>query len=368
METSSDLSEVIVQFRARLATNTQLISLLSTSARDVRIKRSIDLIEDITLYGGRVSTSAQEILKVCENDSVRHRGLHQPLSLLKSNLSEATDHIMESVKRILLYLEHFKVLDSKAPLPQSTYELTQSTITQQQQLAAQICSTACSNIASSSIKPPGPVPMPYQDSVVTELVSSRDHGLFLLEPRAIGDAYDARWDPNHKVPGTQHGKFLRFPGPFYGPPQEIQGSFDQFCLPEATGILIDSTTEDYEDVKANFESTERLQTRDNEDDGKEFAGLQEVGIFHVRLYLLWLTFFAESRNFSCEGFWRILRFRFNCRKSDLSALFFDSNNFFSSTPASAHVTICPRRAPTCRPTGRRSGAAEQATEFGSLRI
>lgn len=95
---------------AGLAANRQLAALLSSSIRDSRVqKRVLALLEEIAPHGEVIPPSAQEILKICDDDPVLYRGFHPRLAFLKENLQGATELLVESSKRMLLYLEHIEV-------------------------------------------------------------------------------------------------------------------------------------------------------------------------------------------------------------------------------------------------------------------
>nr|AVP71782.1 MAT1-1-2 [Juglanconis oblonga] len=254
-----DVSEVIVQLRARLASNRQLATLLSRSIRDPRVKRIIELLENIPPHGELIPSRAEEILQICADDPLRYRGFHPRLALLEEELSKATDFLVESSKRIILYLNHIKATGNE--LPESICQLTQSTLTEQKNMAVQLYQSAHSTITDALSKPPGPAPMPYdgqQDTTAAQPESTR--GLVDGEPCPIGKDYDARWDPDYRMPGTQHGKFLRFPGPYFAP-YNTSSVFDQFFLSETVADLIDNCNRKFEDCLANFKDTKRIRTR-----------------------------------------------------------------------------------------------------------
>lgn len=293
MTAPNEISEIVVQFRARLAANRHLAALLSRSVRDCRVKRILALLEEIAPHGEVIPPSAQEILKICDDDPVRYRGFHPRLAFLKENLSKATDFLAELSKRMLLYLKHIEVQGSS--LSPSIRRLAQSAITEQKEMAVKLCQSACGAINIALSKPPGPAPMPYDDhrSEPTAL-SKSSRRLRGGKPSSIGHDYDSRWDPDYKMPGSQHGKFLTFAGPFFASHKDEAGNFDHFCLSANHGAHIESWKFKYEVVTTNFTDTGRLRTRNDEDMDRLRARQKVICSTKTMIPLLTLLRILES--------------------------------------------------------------------------
>ncbi|KAJ4386217.1 hypothetical protein N0V93_009110 [Gnomoniopsis smithogilvyi] len=270
-----EITEIILQFRARLAGTQSLASLLSIT-KDCRVTRVIALLSEIPYHGQVLPPCAEEVLQICADDPMRYKGFHPRLLLLDEELSKATDFLVESSKRILLYLEHIKATGSK--LPEAIRMLTQSTVREQMGLATDLCQKARSAMTEALTKPPGPAPMPFDDleSMITVQPSSA-RGLFDGEPLPTGENYDARWDPDFKMPGSQHGKFLKFPGPYFAP-DTSEAIFDHFLLSETAADLLDNFNRKFSNCVANFEAPRRAQ------DEEDVAMLEALGE-HIGLEL-----------------------------------------------------------------------------------
>lgn len=265
-----EVSVIVLQFRARLAGTQHLVSLLSTT-RDCRVRRIIELLSDIPHHGEVIPPCAEEILQISADEPLRYKGFHPRLLLLKEELLKATDFLVESSKRILLYLDHISITGSK--LPEATRMLTQSTVREQMEMATTLCRKARSAISSALAKPPGPAPMPYEDhEEITTAQPNSARGIYDGEPLPTGEDYDARWDPDFRMPGSQHGKFLTFPGPFFTP-DTTPAIFDHFFLSETVADLLDNFNRKYSDCVENFKTTGRTQSE--EDTAMEEA-LKEV--------------------------------------------------------------------------------------------
>lgn len=270
-----DMGETIMRFRARLAANRQLIGLLSRDIRDSRVKRIIGLLEQMTPYCELIPPSAAEIISICKADPVRYRGSHPRLTLLKEELSTATDILLETSQRALLYLDHIKTVGST--LPPSAQQLAQSTITEIKVMGLQLSQIAREAIHTSLTKAPGPAPMPYDNPNMTTAHPKSTRGLSEGEISPVGHDYDARWDPDAKMPGTPHGKFLRFPGPFFAPFQNKNGSnFYEFSIPETTGHNIDLLILKYDNMESNFKRTKRMHPRRGNKTSEELKARQVV--------------------------------------------------------------------------------------------
>lgn len=264
-----EVSEIVLQFRARLAGTQHLVRLLSTT-RDCRVRRIIELLNDVSRYGELVPPCAEEIIQICTDDPMRYRGLHPRLLLLKDELSTATDFIIESSRRILLYLEHISITGSK--LPEATRMLTQSTVREQMEMVTSLHQKAHSATTSALVKPPGPAPMPYDDHEEITTAQPSMRGLINGKPAPIGEDYDARYDPDVKMPGTLHGKFLTLPGPFFAP-ETTKAAFDHFCVSETIADLLDNFSRKYSDCADNFKDTRRAQS---DEDTAMLEALEEV--------------------------------------------------------------------------------------------
>nr|AAK83345.1 mating type protein MAT1-1-2 [Cryphonectria parasitica] len=287
IEDSSKLSDA---FRVRLAGNQHLISLLSQSIEDPRVKRVTEFIEQLTLRGEVITSSTEETSQILHEDPVRWRGFHQRLAVLREKLTEATDYMLELSNRVNLFLEHTRIYDQLGSYPgllhETTRELVQSAIAHQKSAAVDLRRSVFSALSSSFIKPPGPAPMSrykYHHVNTSKQLVSRDHRLIDGKPSPVGDQYDFRWDPDYKTPGSQHTKFMTFPGPFFGPIQESEGTFDQFCIPETTGKLIDHLTLQYEAVTTNFDITSRLPRTDRVPDDNDVEESECVARYAERI-------------------------------------------------------------------------------------
>lgn len=270
------LGEPMMRFRARVAATPQLIALLSSDIKDYRVKRIIGLLEQMAPHCESISLSAAEIISICEADSVRFRGFHPRLTLLKEELSTARDVLVELSQRALLYLNHIKTVRYSSP--PSTHRLAQSTITEIKAMGLKLSQTAREAIDISLTRPPGPAPMPYDDNqTITTVQLEWARGLCEGELSSVGHDYDARWDPDVKMPGTQHGKFLRFPGPFFAPFKNTNGSnFYEFSLPETSGHHIDLLILKYNNIETNFKRTNRFHPRRGNKESEKFKAHQAV--------------------------------------------------------------------------------------------
>lgn len=269
MDESYNISDLVGQFRARVLANQHLIEMLSKSSNDPRVKRIVALLKQITPYEEMIPPPAEEILKICEDDPARYRGLHLRLEVLKEQLLDAAGSLTELSKRILLYLEHIQVKPAPfTTLPMSFRDLVKSAVTEQKEMATQICQKAYTAIEMGRTKPPGPAPMPYEDQNQPREFRKLVNG----EPAPIGQDYDPRWDPDVRMPGTLHGKFLRFPGPYFARYHASKGFFDVFELSGCLGQLIENVERHYETTHDNFASTGRLlplgtEGENDDDDG-----------------------------------------------------------------------------------------------------
>lgn len=268
--TIMEASDVFLQFRARLASTQHLVSLLSVIG-DRRVKRVIELLNEISYHGEVIPPCFREILRICSDDPLRYRGFHLRLNHLDEQVSKATDVLVESSKRIILYLDHIKANDSK--LPVSTRLLTHSAVHEQMELARSLRQKAHLATSAALAKPPGPAPMPYdnpRDEAITK--PNLERKLVEGKPYPIGKDYDARWDPDFKMPGSQHGKFFKFPGPFFSP-DTTHAIFDHFLLSETVADLLENFNRKFSDCLANFKNTNRFQA---EEDVAMLEGLGEV--------------------------------------------------------------------------------------------
>lgn len=260
MDNSTEVSHTIESFRVRVSSNRQLVLILSENIKDLRVKRIASLLEEITPHSEAICISTQQVYEICQNAHILHRGFHPQLSFLKEEMVTASSYLAEVLKRILLYLEHMQIIGSK--LPGNIMHLTKSAITEQKQLADQLRLQAFQAIKTAVSRTPGPGVMPHKNCHNAAAEEKKDlRPLFNNQPLPMGDEYDARWDPDFKVPGSQYSKFLRFSGPFFASNEVGDAIFDDFRLPETVGSLIDSWTSKYDGVKSNFKETHRLPRR-----------------------------------------------------------------------------------------------------------
>lgn len=275
-----DISETALHFRARISCTPHLVSLLSVT-RDCRVSRVIELLNRISPHGEVITPCAEQILQICTDDPLRCKGFHPRLLSLEHELSKATDILVESSKRILMYLDHIKATGSK--LPDTIRMLTESTVREQMQLATRLYHRARSANTAALAKPPGPAPMPYdnhEDSSTAQQNPAR--GLLDGKPFHADEDYDIRWDPDFRMPGSPHGKFFKFPGPYFVP-DTTRAIFDHFFLSETTADLIDNFNRRFADCLANLKDTGRIEP---DEDIEMHEAFVEVSCFpNLLMYL-----------------------------------------------------------------------------------
>lgn len=264
MGESNPLNELIGQLRCKTNRNEQETVILAQNVTDQRIKRVIELLTEVAPAAETICVMLEQILQFCQNAPSTHRGCNPHLILLRQELTDAANYHSELLKRAHLYLQHMEVMGSS--FSANILQPIDSAIVEQQQLADhlrfegyQLLSTAVSR---------GPGPHNTISSAHTSAACLREQKmrpLFDNKPLPIDDEYDARWDPYCRVPGSQHGKFLRFPGRFFSPEEE-ESICDNFNLPESAGLIIDAWLRKYEAINTNFKETRRLPRRTKQSD------------------------------------------------------------------------------------------------------
>lgn len=234
----------------------------------------MDLLAAVAEDGEKIICAAQKIIEMSTGKP--YTGFNPVLSYYETSMTDAADTMMESSKRIFLYLEH---VSCQGSLARSTRHLIESATSTQQDLMQQIYAKARDNLSTLRVKPPGPAPLPYADQDYLrklEPASFRDHRLLDGTPCSVGEHYDTRWDPDFRTPGSQHVKFLTFPGQFFEADADSEDIFDKFHLPAVLGDLYDKVVFEYDCVEQNFKTTGRLQTPSTGEQLAEEAKKREV--------------------------------------------------------------------------------------------
>lgn len=275
MDEPTPLTELVEQLRSKTAGNERVITILVQDATDFRVKRIIELLNEVALAAEAICATIEQIPQVSQYSSTVHRGFNPHLLLLHQELTDAANHHSELSKRILLYLQHLVI---QAPhFSRDILHPIISVIAEQQHLADDLRFEGSQLLSTTISRPPGPSSSTSNAPQSTALSQDGQvRPLFDNKPLPVDDQYDARWDPDCKVPGSQYSKFLRFPGSFFNPEDEDESTCDNFQLPESAGLIIDSWLSKYEAVKTNFKETQRLPRRTKQSVVDEFICNQKV--------------------------------------------------------------------------------------------
>ncbi|PSS03264.1 hypothetical protein BD289DRAFT_498202 [Coniella lustricola] len=261
MSQADDILDITTQLRVYIAGSRRLITLLKSSDSDNRIKRIMSLLKGVTVDGENLICAAQNIVEITAG--LRYSGFNPVLIYHELAMTDAADNIMEGSTRILLYLQHISFQRPTAVLSQSTGNLLKSSITTQRDFAQKIYFKARSSLVTSTVKPPGPAPLPYEDQQYRdklEPASTRDHRLLNGKPCSVGKQYDHRWDPDFRTPGNAHVKFLTFPGPFFRAGYNSGDIFDKFHLPAALSSIHDKIVLRYDSLEYKMMVIRRVQS------------------------------------------------------------------------------------------------------------
>lgn len=102
-----------------------------------------------------------------------------------------------------------------------------------------------------------------------------------------------RYNPDFKVPGSQHCKFLRFPGPYFAPSHDPQDPYDRFFLPEATTLILFYYVRMYDQVEENLINTGRLSLPKDGEEAAELL-LRKKVVHLPKCFSTWLTNFKQA--------------------------------------------------------------------------
>lgn len=277
MGESTSLTELIGELRSKMTENEQKKAILGQDVIDLRIKRTIELLDEAAPAAEAICTLLEEILQHCQDAPAFHRGYNPHLLLLHQDLTEAANYHSELSKRTHLYFQH--MLNMGSSFPEDILRPIASAIAEQQQLADYLRFEGYRLLSTAVSRPPWPNPTISNTKISTTGSQERQmRPLFENKPLPIDDQYDARWDPCCRVPGSQYGKFLRFPGPFFSPEEDEESICDNFCLPESAGLIIDAWLSKYEAVKANFQETRRIPRRMKQSAIDAFTSHQKVSL------------------------------------------------------------------------------------------
>ncbi|KUI72759.1 hypothetical protein VM1G_08161 [Cytospora mali] len=262
------------KLRVRMAGNTFFINLIGeTGTKDVRIKRIASLLEGVNKYVTEFCNICDDAFEICDKDPRRYRGPHYQLAALKAGMDRAADYAYEYSKRILLYLELLRTTGST--MEDGAKRTLQTSIETQKKLIYEARWSVIKQMNLDVRPPPGPGSLPYghpeganpEDQDFRPLrnwkpVPQQEVSMTTGQLRPV----NWRYDPGFKVPGSQHCKFLRLPGPYFAPRHDPRDPHDLFFLPEVTTMILFYFVRKYDQVTQNFLATGRLpQPRDDEE-------------------------------------------------------------------------------------------------------
>lgn len=274
---SGSLTELIGELRSKATEHEKKIAILSQDVIDLRIKRTIELLDKAAPAAEAICALLEEILQHCQDAPAFYRGYNLHLLLLHQDLTEAANYHSELSKRAHLYFQH--MLNMGSSFSKDILRPIASAIAEQQQLADYLRFEGHQLLSTAVSRPPWPNPTIFNTKISTAGSQERQmRPLFENKPLPVDDQYDARWDPSCRVPGSQYVKFLRYPGPFFFPEKDEENSCDNFCLPESAGLIIDAWLSKYEAVKTNFQDTHRIPRRMEQTAIDSFTSHQKVSL------------------------------------------------------------------------------------------
>nr|AQT26493.1 MAT1-1-2 [Valsa mali] len=254
------------KLRVRMAGNTFFINLIGeTGTKDVRIKRIASLLEGVNKYVTEFCNICDDAFEICDKDPRRYRGPHYQLAALKAGMDRAADYAYEYSKRILLYLELLRTTGST--MEDGAKRTLQTSIETQKKLIYEARWSVIKQMNLDVRPPPGPGSLPYghpeganpEDQDFRPLLNGKPVPL-LDTNLATGELtpVDWRYDPGFKVPGSQHCKFLRLPGPYFAPQYNPRDPYDRFFLPQVTKRILSYYANQYDTIKQYLEATGRI--------------------------------------------------------------------------------------------------------------
>lgn len=273
--TPIQLTEIIDKLRIRATGNDKWVNILVQNDTDLRARRIMQLLGEATPKAEAVCALIEQILQICENSQVFHRGYDPYLLSLRQEITEAANYHTEILRRTRLYLQLMAKKESS--FSEDILCSMDSAVAEQQELANHLRFESYRLLGTAVSRPPGPAITAFNaQRDTTDLPEVQMRPLFDNKPLPIEDEYDSRWDPDFRVPGSQYGKFLRFHGPFFAPDEEGASTCDNFNLPESAGLIIDACISKYEAVKNNFEETGRLPRKTQQSSIQALVSHQRV--------------------------------------------------------------------------------------------
>ncbi|ROW07185.1 hypothetical protein VPNG_07387 [Cytospora leucostoma] len=280
--------ENLAMLRVRIVGNKYFVDLIAESGtKDARIKRVAQLLQKVSRHETDFCNFCDEAFEICAKDPRLYRGPHFQLSQLKDSMDRAGDFMYEYSKRILLYLELLRTTGST--MDDSARITIQTSITTQKELLYAARWSVIKEMALDVRPPPGPASLPYGHPEGVANPEEQDVLPFLdgkpvpqLELSMTTDRsrpINWRYDPGFKVPGSQHCKFLRFPGPYFAPVHDPQDPHDRFFLPEATTQILYYFVRKYDQVLQNFTTTGRLPQPRNDKEATKLLEQQKKVAF-----------------------------------------------------------------------------------------
>ncbi|ROV87081.1 hypothetical protein VSDG_10005 [Cytospora chrysosperma] len=260
----------LAKLQVRIAGNNFFIDLIGeTGTKDLRIKRIAQLLEGLNKYAKQFCKVCDDAFEVCAKDPRRYRDSHHQLEDLKKAMDRAADYVYEHAKRILLYLEHLRTTGSN--MDDSARVTLQTSMTTQKELIFAARWSVIKEMALDVRPPPGPASLPFGHPEGVPNPEEQDFRPFRDgKPVPVMDVdvatgelapVDWRYDPAFNVPGSQHCKFFRLPGPYFAPQPDPQDPCDRFILPEVTKRILGYYAAKYHRIKLAFEATGEIPVR-----------------------------------------------------------------------------------------------------------